>query len=130
MKELWGIDDPLIARSIERMCYERSASVKSVLWTALWIGVMTGAVSAGVVLALGIRGWRLYGAQVAVVALGCVAAVWWRRVRVARVLPEILRSIGRCTNCGYKFDTNSDRGCPECGRPAPDTQISTKESTE
>lgn len=60
------------------------------------------------------------------VALGTFFA--WERRALLRVLPSVLRAMGRCPRCGYPARTASPR-CSECGTelgegPRPDDQQS------
>ena len=42
-----------------------------------------------------------------------------------KMLPEVLRSMGRCESCGYSLTGATTDRCPECGEP-----ISTESNTD
>lgn len=118
--KLPGIDDPTTVRSLERECWRRVDKLR------LTIGpIAVSALSAGAFIGLvyccfhltGTHPTRTVAWSTMLVSIGIGFAVGqyaYRRL-VLRVLPEVLRSHGRCPNCGYKLDESGTEKCPECG---------------
>jgi hypothetical protein len=118
-KQLWGVDDPTIIAAVRRECFRRSNAWAHALLAVIAVGAVGGVFRAVLDLTLGCRGWQatLLTTFVALAAVLTSAIVLKRRA--AKVLPEVLRSMGRCTHCGYRLDVHHVERCPECGHAPP-----------
>jgi hypothetical protein len=116
-KELWGISDPEVVRTIEDTCARQASRYRAryVIGAALASGVVGAA--------LGVALWASFGGvsrlfQVVLVWIACTVAACWvsrqgARHSARRALPQVLASMGRCTRCGY--DLHGQALCTECG---------------
>ncbi|NLG44664.1 MAG: hypothetical protein GX547_15585 [Phycisphaerae bacterium] len=117
IRQLRSIKDPEVIRAIKRACAARCKNVT--LWHLGMIAlsaVSTGALAGAIVLLFGLRGAAAWVVTFFCVALSVtvfVNAMIRRSYRVA--LPEILRSLGRCAECGYDLTGLQSDTCPECG---------------
>jgi len=125
-KELWGVDDHATVDSIWRVCYRRSTSVRAVLVAAMVCGACNGLICGILMTLLRLHGWRLLSAQSLALGLTLYLVHLCRKHRAARLLPEVLRSMGRCARCGYRLDDHGANPCPECGQPAARAQTEEK----
>ena len=121
--QLWGISDSDVVRDIERRCARRlgpaRVSWESSLLAAIGatVGAVVGVGGAWASRRLGFGGQRCIAAVSIVTgtAIGCCLGYWQRRRACLRILPEVLASLGRCTNCGFDVATSDRTVCPECG---------------
>jgi hypothetical protein len=111
--ELWGIDDPQEVQRIKRAVNERT---RSYFRPFIYFGVFG---------ALAVAVWNLLSpyypvfAGIAMLAMFFVGVLIWSAgefSRYLRVKAEVLESMGRCANCGYKLEPRAS-SCPECGQP-------------
>jgi len=114
-KELRGIDDPALVASIRRACLWRSDSIAPALALAIAVGACSGVIIGVLRDTLGWPGWR-FGSFFSGASATLAVSMYLRR-RAMKLLPEMLRSMGRCTRCGYKLEESGKDKCPECGHP-------------
>jgi Flp pilus assembly protein TadB len=113
MPELWGIDDPQELQRIERAVNARTRSYFRVF---LYVGG-SGLLAAGIGRFLAPHYPTLATLAVIIVfAFGLLVYLAGEFARYLRAKAEVLRSMGRCLNCGYKLEPSKRRSCPECGR--------------
>ena len=122
-KDLSGVDDPVVVNSIGLSCYRQSRLTSSLRPSDLVIlgsiiAINTAAVAIADVLAW--RGWYTLLTSGMAGAPTVYLAFKWLRRRMMDVLPHVLRSMGRCTHCGYKLEGEQST-CPECGHSADDS---------
>lgn len=112
-EDLWGIDDPQEVQRIERAANTRARSHIRVF---LYLGV-SGAFAA-VFIKLLVPYYPVFGlvAAGAVFLFGLLAYFAGEFSRYLRAKSEVLASMGRCLNCGYKLEAREEALCPECGR--------------
>lgn len=111
-EELWGIDDPKERRRIERAAKARFSSIGPLFLVMVLIAILGAAI--GILLRAFVPQLDFLGAAIAILM---VFPMYNRReaIRLRRERIEVLRSLGRCVNCGYLLNTVSDAQCPECG---------------
>ena len=122
-KELRGVDDRAVVDSICRSCLSHPSVKSTVVLVYAGHGVLMGLLAC----TLGVSGLK----EVLVVGFALALALSpvmlrWSRHRALKLLPDVLRSLGRCTGCGYKLARESGERCPECGH-APEGAGSTTE---
>ena len=113
--ELSGVDDPVVRASIRRSCLWRSNTLAPALALALVMAVCAGIIVELLGGTIRLVGWL----HTALWVVGGwlvvrVFSLYWKR-RVTKILPEVLRSMERCTRCGYKLNAGIADRCPECG---------------
>ena len=135
-KILWGIDDPATIIEIERACgsvRHMGARPSKRASKRLILGIICAFVVVGLASYLASRygavgrGWEWCVIGVAIGVAYSHLTVWWAERPAMKALPEVLRSMGRCMNCGYKLDPETDKKCPECGRAGEDRSSSKNE---
>lgn len=111
MRELWGIDDPKVIKQIRRDAARRARCFS---YHATGVLVILGAgVAIGIVaLWLAIPAW-VTGGVAGFVGVDLVMRVHGKSIDAK--LPERLRELGRCVQCGYKLDDAGTNTCSECG---------------
>ena len=112
--ELWGIDDPVVVDSIRRACIWRSTTIAPALGL-MGICICGAAVVELVKYVLAWYAWPEYVTVMVATAAGVRIGTAHLRRCAMRALPDVLRSMGRCTDCGYKLDAVTSERCPECG---------------
>lgn len=113
LPRLWAIDDVAERERILRASLAR-VGIRPLLVTMLLAGLALGAGKV-VLQAWGVPTWGQY----VWIAAGSLISVdslhRWERRRAIRELGAILRSLGRCSTCGYRLSTPEPSRCPECG---------------
>lgn len=116
-EELWGIDNAALRSSIQRTCLWRSSAVAPAMGLLIVLGICARGM---VEVLMRLLRWDRSAQEalwLLVMALVCFAAFRvWRRLAL-KALPEVLRSLERCSFCGYKLNSELPGRCPECGRP-------------
>ena len=111
--DLAGVDDVDVISSIRWKCLYSSNTLGSVglvlLATSACLGVLAGILSE-LLPAARYAVWMIIPGGVGVP----IVSWYWRRAAL-RVLPEVLRSMGRCLRCGYRLCPSNGGRCPECG---------------
>lgn len=115
---LWGIDDPIIEKSILREALKRNRARRwrNIALLCFGCGALMGVLTGLTESLLGLPGrWpgHLSGAITGVLAAVLIARSDNRHLR--RHLPEVLRERGRCERCGYHLSPPAEKRCPECG---------------
>lgn len=113
--DLNGIDDPVARREIIRAAYLRGWRFGDLLLIVVLGGIVGAAISVIARRFIGSSGSYL-GAALGVLAGNEIYRAIVRQ-RFPEILPELLKSLNRCPDCGYKRETGSPHSvpCPECG---------------
>jgi hypothetical protein len=109
-----GIDDVSVIREV------RSRTLRKLTMDLTFADVSVG------VLALGLSGlaygltegfgyWTSRMLHMIVTGGLVLACGLWVRLRARRLLPKVLREMGRCIRCGYSLSQVDGSVCPECG---------------
>lgn len=114
--DLPGIDDPGALQAVRQACLRRSASIGKLLLWVCGLGIAAGALSECAGRFAGAPAWGSKLLFMCVVGAGLVPLSRWRQRRARRLLPDVLRSLGRCARCGY--DLHGAEVCPECAQAA------------
>lgn len=115
-EKLWGVDDPVIRASIRRACLWRSSTIAPALALLFAMAVCAGIIIGVLGDAMRLVGWRQTPLWVLASWVGIrVFSLYWKRC-VTKRLSRVLRSMERCTRCGYKLDAQIGNQCPECGQ--------------
>ncbi|HKQ48524.1 MAG TPA: hypothetical protein VJZ71_10675 [Phycisphaerae bacterium] len=112
-EDFWGIDDP---QEVERIEHAINARTQSHFRVIFYLGGF-GAVAAAIGKLLGPHYPVLAViASIAVFLFGLLTHIACEVSRYERAKAEVLTSMGRCLNCGYKLEPHTESSCPECGR--------------
>lgn len=116
-ENLSGIDDPKVLRSIERRCFWRGPIYGPVLTVAL--PVTLGLCLVVRILAAYVPAFADHRDILRFVAIGIGGLIAGKLISrgAQKMLPEVLRSMGRCESCGYLLAGSTAERCPECGEP-------------
>ncbi len=124
---LTGIDDAQVLLTVRTECLRRANTSWLIAGGAL-IGGVLGTIEGGVVAwLLGIRGTTGMVWLAICVTLNLCLIRYCAGLYALRFLPDILRSMGRCTNCGYSLSNGEMCRCPECGEAVSEEDASNVE---
>lgn len=111
------LNDPAVEAQIAELARRRSRTPGSLIRVTLVGGLTGGLLGAACALAFPFRGLFPLVAIPIIVSLAVLASRHVEARRAAAWVPEVLRSLGRCDQCGYHVGASGSEHCPECGTP-------------